>query len=200
MKRLLTSAVAVIALAAIAGQALAADATGTVTVNGSVASKCTVVSGGTVGGTTFSSTFSAGELADSAGHLAFSGSFTTVGAGDFQISCNKANPIITLNATPMTNLATAPAGYANTISYTAYADLKTINGSSTTGSVTRSIASGTGAGATNGPTALGSGLYLQNTTNNVVIRADTFATAGGATNILVGGAYAGVITLTITPA
>jgi len=199
MKRFLTAASAALALAALAGQALAADAVGTVTVNGTVASKCTVVTGGTSGGTSFSSSFTApGDLADSVGHLAFSGSFTTVGDGDFQINCNKANPTITLSATSMTTAGSAPTGYANSVTYKAYADIKTINASNTTGTVTRSTTSG---GSANGPTALGSGLYLQNVANNVVIRADTFAVGtGNASDILVAGSYQGVITLTITPA
>ena len=200
MKRTLIAACAAFALTGLmAGSASAADAVGTVTLNGSVASKCTVVTGGTSGGLLFSASFPASgtpELADAVGHLAAFGPFSTNGNGNFQVNCNKANPVITLVASSMTTGISAPTGYANTITYTAYADFAAINGSSTTSTVTRTVASGA---AASGPTALGAGLYLQNVGNNVVVRADTFATAGGASNILVAGTYSGTITVTITP-
>ncbi len=179
-----------------AGAASAADAVGTVTVTGQVASKCTVITGGTAGGVLFSSNFGATtELADSSGHLISNfGAFTTNGTGDFQINCNKANPSITLAASNMTTADTAPTGYANTVSYTAYADIGAISGANATSTVTRTVASG----ASTGPTGLGSGLYVRNIANNVVVRADTFHTAAPS-DVLVAGSYSGTITLTLTP-
>jgi hypothetical protein len=204
MPRMLATAAMALGVSALAGAACAADAVGTVTVTGSVASKCTVITGGTAGGLTFASAFgtAADELADSVGHLntgwgaqPFS---TATNGGNFQISCNKANPSLKIAATPMQTAGTAPTGYANTVSYQAYADFKAIDTSNSTSTVTLQVNSGTTAGGANSTGNLG-GLYLQNTTNNVVVRADTFATAGGAGNILLTGTYTGTITVTITP-
>ena len=190
------SATAALVMALAAGTASAADAVGTLTVTGTVASKCTVITGGTAGGVLFSSNFGATtELSDSSGHLISNfGAFTSNGAGDFQINCNKANPSITLAASPMTTTDAAPTGYANTVSYTAYADIGAISGANATSTVTRTVASG----ASTGPTGLGSGLYVRNIANNVVVRADTFHTAAPS-DILVAGSYSGTITLTLTP-
>ena len=206
MKRMLLAAVAAVGLVGLtAGAASAADAVGTITVNGSVASKCTVAAGGTVGGLTFGSSFGAigTELADSAGHLNpnwGSQPFTTNGNGNFQINCNKANPTVKIAATPMSTSGTAPTGYASIISYSAHATFKTIDALNTTGSVTVNVASGVTLAGASTSQALGSGLYLQNVGNNVVVTADTFATNGGASNILLSGDYLGTITVTITPA
>lgn len=176
--------------------ALAADTTGTLTVTGNVASKCTVISGGTTGSLAFGSNFGgATELSDSSGHLISNfGAFTSSGTGDFQINCNKANPSITLAATSMTTSAAAPTGYANTISYKAFADIAAISAANATSTVTRS----TDSGASTGPTGLGNGLYVQNTSNNVVIRANSFSTTAPS-DVLVAGAYSGTITVTLTP-
>lgn len=184
------------ATALIGANAMAADAVGTVTITGNVASKCTVISGGGLGGLTFGSNFGGStELSNSSGHLISNfGAFSSNGSGDFQVNCNKANPTITLAATAMPTAAAAPTGYANTISYKAFVDIAAISGANTTSVVTRSADSG----ATPTTGGLGTGLYVQNTTNNVIVRANTFSTAA-ATDVLVAGAYSGTITLTLTP-
>jgi hypothetical protein len=202
---MLAPAAIALGLAGLAGAASAADAVGTVTVNGSVATKCVVVTGGTSGGLAFSSSFGTNttELADSVGHLntawgtqPFS---TATNGANFQITCNNANPSLKIAATPMQTGGSPPNGYANTISYDAHADFKATDASNSLSTVTLNVSTGITAGGANTPGALGAGEFLQATTNNVVVRADNFATAGAATNILLTGTYQGTITVTITP-
>ena len=178
---LVSSAVAAAALG-LAGAASAQTTTGTVTVVGTVGDKCTVSGGDT----TFSDTFDALELADTDGTLRAIAPFSTSGEG-FQVHCTTI-PDVSISATPMTNVASAPGGYANTVNYMAYADFNVVAGADNTIS--------TPAGGSAGPTALSA--HLENVADNVVIRADTFTTPG-ASDILVAGAYSGLITVTITP-
>jgi hypothetical protein len=184
MRVRLISAAAAAAVLGFASAASAQTTTGTVNVIGTVADKCTVSGGASA--TTFSDTFNALELADTDGTLRTIAPFTTAGEG-FQVHCTTI-PDVSITATPMTNLASAPSGYANTVNYVAYADFNVVVGGDNTIS--------TPTGGSSGPTPLTA--HLENVSDNVVIRADTFTTPG-ANDILVAGAYAGLITVTITP-
>lgn len=177
-----SSAIAAAALG-LAGAASAQTTTGTVNVVGTVGDKCTV-SGGDA--SSFSDTFDALELADTDGTLRTIAPFSTSGEG-FQVHCTTI-PDVSITATPMSNVASAPSGYANTVNYIAYADFNVVAGADNTIS--------TPAGGSAGPTTLSA--HLENVADNVVIRADTFTTPG-ASDILVAGAYSGLITVTITP-
>jgi hypothetical protein len=180
----LISATALAAFA-FAGAASAQTVTGTVNVIGSVAEKCTVTGGDS--SSSFSDTFNAGELADTDGTLATIAPFSTASTGGWRVHCTTV-PDVSISATPMVNVAPAPSGYANTVNYVAYADFDVVTGPNETIS--------TPTGGSSGPTALGS--HLQNVTDNVVIRANTFTTPNVG-DILVSGSYSGVITVTITP-
>jgi hypothetical protein len=174
----------VLAALAFAGVAAAQTTTGTVDVVGTVGEKCTVTGGDT--STTFSDTFDALELADTDGTLRAIAPFSTAGSS-WRVHCTTI-PDVSISATSMANVATAPSGYANTVNYIAYADFDVVTGPDETIS--------TPSGGSSGPTTLGS--HLQNVTDNVVIRADTFTTPNVG-DILVSGSYAGLITVTITP-
>ena len=199
MKKLLLCAAAS-ALAAFYASAATADTseTGTVTLTGTVPAQCAVISGGAGTGVgTFGDTVAVngGTLADSTGHLAsaLSGA-TNASAGfneQYQIMCTGANNAIALSATPRTTAAGAPTGYANAINYTAEADYGVVGGTSP---VVQTFV--TPLGPTAGPATLGSAVRLANAANNVTIRFYTFHTAN-ATDVLVAGAYSGVITVTI---
>jgi hypothetical protein len=176
---------AVLSALAVAGVASAQTVTGTVQVTGSVGEKCTVTGGDSA--SAFSDTFAAGELADTDGTLRTITPFSTAASGGWRVHCTTI-PDVAITATAMTNVATAPTGYANTVNYVAYADFDVVTGPNQTIS--------TPTGGSSGPTALGS--HLQNVTDNVVIRADTFTTPNVG-DILVSGSYSGLITVTITP-
>jgi hypothetical protein len=176
----------VLAALAFAGAASAQTVTGTVNITGNVDAKCTVSGPG--GPSAFSDTWNLGELADGDGTLTTIPNQSTSGDG-IQVSCTT-RPFVSIDATPITNAAPVPgAGYANTVNYIAYADFLTVPSSTET----INDASG-GAGST--PSQLAA--HLQNVTDNVVVRADTFTTPG-ASDVLVSGPYSGQIVVTITP-
>jgi hypothetical protein len=180
----LISATALAAFA-FASAASAQTTTGTVNVVGTVGEKCTVTSGDT--STTFSDTFDALDLANTNGTLRTIAPFSTASTGGWRVHCTSI-PDVSISATPMVNVAPAPSGYANRVNYIAYADFDVVTGSN-------EIIS-TPTGGSSAPTALGS--HLQNVTDNVVIRADTFTTPNVG-DILVSGSYSGAITVTVTP-
>jgi hypothetical protein len=125
-------------------------------------------------------------LADTDGTLRVIAPFSTAGQG-WRVHCTTV-PDVSISASAMTSVASAPSGYANTVNYIAYADFDVVVGSDETIS--------TPSGGASGPTTLGS--HLQNVTDNVVIRADTFTTPNVG-DILVTGSYSGQIVVTITP-
>jgi hypothetical protein len=181
----LISATALAAFA-FAGAASAQTVTGTVNITGSVAGKCTV--NGPSGPTAFTDTWNLGELADGDGTLTTIPNQSTSGDG-IQISCTT-RPNVSIDATAITNATPVPGtGYANTVNYVAYADFLTVPSS------TETISDASG-GAASTPVQLAA--HLQNVTDNVVVRADTFATPN-ASDVLVSGAYSGRIVVTITP-
>ncbi|HYD73473.1 MAG TPA: hypothetical protein VEF55_10070 [Candidatus Binatia bacterium] len=176
----------VIAALAVAGAASAQTVTGTVNITGTVNSKCSV--NGSGGPSAFSDTWNLGDLADTDGTLTAIPAQSTTGDG-IQVSCTS-RPFVSIDASPIVNVAPAPGpGYTNTVNYTAYADFLTVP------SATETITDASG-GAGSSPAQLTA--HLQNVTDNVVVRADTFVTAN-ASDILVSGPYSGTIIVTITP-
>ena len=177
---------ALIAALAVAGAASAQTVTGTVNITGNVNSKCSV--NGPGGPSAFSDTWNLGELADGDGTLTTIPNQSTSGDG-IQVTCTS-RPNVSITASPITNVAPVPGtGYANTINYTAYADFLTVP------SATEIISDASGGG---GSTPIQLAAHLRNISDNVVVRADSFATAN-ASDILVSGSYSGQITVTITP-
>jgi hypothetical protein len=176
----------VLAAFALAGAASAQTVTGMVNITGTVNSKCSVNGSGAP--SAFSDTWNLGDLADTDGTLTSIPAQSTSGDG-IQVTCTS-RPFVTIDASPIVNVAPIPgAGYANTVNYVAYADFLTVPSS------TETITDASG-GLGSSSTQLAA--HLQNVTDNVVVRADTFTTPG-ATDILVSGAYSGSIVVTITP-
>ena len=179
---------AIAASAAIASPAMAQNVTGTITLNGNVAAKCSVTSG--TPGATFAQTVNFGELAQSNGTLrtglATDFSLTPVQA---TVVCNTGTPKISVDANPLATGATITTGYANTINYTATVAVAT----SPSGTVSTSNATTSAPGAL---TAIGA--PLANTANNVVVTTSGYNTPG-ATDILVAGVYTGNIIIVISP-
>ena len=195
MKTLLTAAAA-LGLCAIAGAASAADAVGTITLNGHVGSACTVIQGGS--GTTFGATFDLGELTDgSTGHLRSdikAGSPISGLTFNFTLVCSGANEGVSVRSTALTNAATAPTGYSNAVDFTGNAHFLLV---SSGGASTLDVANLTTAAAAT-TNSFGASNFLQNVNNNVVVSAYSFAAHGG-DNLLVAGSYAGSIVVDITP-
>ncbi len=178
-----------------ATSASAATTTGTISLTGGVASDCEVVNGSSA--TSFADTFNTTELSTAGGTLVSGLSYTSAtNLATLKVVCSGVAPTIKIKATSMTNASSAPTGYANQINFKAYLDTKLITTGGTTSTDTQSVTS-TSAGATSGNAATTS-KYLQNVANNVVVRADTFATPN-AGDVLIAGPYAGSIVVTITP-
>jgi hypothetical protein len=157
-----------------------------VNITGTVNSKCSVNGPGAP--TAFSDIWNLGDLADTDGTLTSIPAQSTSGDG-IQVSCTS-RPFVSIDATAITNVAPVPGpGYANTVNYVAYADFLTVP------AATETISDASGGGASS-PAQLAA--HLQNVTDNVVVRADTFTTPGGS-DILVSGSYSGQIVVTITP-
>ena len=196
MKTILLAAAA-LAFSAIAGAASAADAIGTITLNGHVGSACTVIQGGS--GTTFGATFDLGELTDgSTGHLRADIKAGTPISGltfNFTLVCSGANEGVSVRSTALTNAATAPGGYSNAVDFTGNAHFLLVTQPSSAS--TLDVANLTTAAAAT-TSAFGAAKFLQNVNNNVVVSAYSFATHGG-DNLLVAGSYAGSIVVDITP-
>lgn len=163
-----------------------------------VGSLCSVVTGGGVGGADFGSTVQLGDLADQDGHLVSALNTSTNASASvvqqFEVKCTGANDAISITATPV---AIAPAvspapGHAASVDYTAEVDF------ATTGAAA-SVSLSHEADGSKALGALGAGVSLANTANDVTIKAYNFRTANPATDILVASpTYTGVITVTIS--
>ena len=194
---LLFAAVFVGALASSAA-ASAQTATGTITINGSVARKCAVTAGGTGG--SFSDTVSLGELAGSDGTLLASLGSTSAASpaftSSFTLKCTSANMGVSVTASPMRNTAgpAAPSGYTNTINIFGRAAIDLVGGGVTPLLVDDSSAA---AGATTD--TLGAGNFLANIANNIRVSAFGFNTSPNTSDLLVSGAYTGTIVVVLTP-
>lgn len=172
--------------AALTTPAAAQSVTGTINLSGSVAPKCFVNPGATG---TFSDSVAFGELATAAGTLrtGLDTDFNTA-VEAVTVLCTSAAPLISIDAQPLANVATAPTGYDNSIDYTANVALSTLGGT-----VNKS-------NATTASPLVGDAIgdRLTNGSGNVVITASGFAT-NNATDLLVSGSYAGSITIVIAP-
>lgn len=183
MKKLLILAAP---LAVFATPAMAQSVNGTITLNGSVASKCFVDPGN---GNTFSATVNFGELAQANGTLR-TDLATAFGTKSFTVKCNSGSPTISVDANPLATAAAGSTGYDNSIDYTASVALVTTG--TNNGPFTNDSANAAGTA-----TAVGSG--LANSTNNVNITTTNYRT-NSATDLLVASpTYTGNILVTISP-
>lgn len=177
---------AIAASAAIASPAMAQNVTGTITLNGNVAAKCSVSPGS---GNTFSDTVNFLELAQANGTLR-TGLSTDFGTRSATVVCNTGTPKIAVDANPLATGGAAPTGYSNTINYTASVAVNTTaanSGPFTNASTAAPLAA----------TTIGGG-SLANAASNINITTSGYAT-GTATDILVAGAYTGNIVVVISP-
>ena len=177
------------ACAALASPAMAQNVTGTITLNGNVAAKCSVTSA--PAGATFAQTVDFLELAQANGTLR-SGLSTDFGTRSATVVCNTGTPKISVDANPMTTATTPAAGYANTINYTASVAVNTT--AANAGPFTNATTA-----APLAATSIGGG-SLANSANNINITTSGYATpTNTATDILVAGAYTGNIVVVISP-
>ena len=196
-RSIITSTVAAAALLLMAGTASAQNASSTITINGSVASKCTVTAGGTAGA--FDATVNLNELADADGTLRDNLVSTTAAVGAFEntfsLRCTGSNANVSVTANPMlgNSADTPPAGYTKTIHLTGRAEFDRVGTNSTElvvedGSLV--------AGATTG--SFGAGNFLANTNNNVRVSVYGFNTTDPAA-LLLAGAYVGTVVVVVGP-
>lgn len=178
MSRITIAAVAAAALGLAAAPAFAQNASGTINITGSVASKCAV----TGGSSTFNEDLT--ELSDGNGVLRAISPLSH----SFTVACSSANANVTVDADALVATGVAPTGYANTINFTGEAVVQRA------GTTDLTVDNASTAAATTLPT----NAYLANAANNVTIKARDFATAS-ATDKLVAGAYAGKVVVTISP-
>ena len=162
-------------LAFVASPALA-QVTGNVAVNGAVAGRCLF--------TTNSQTITIPELSNT-GTGASAGKLdpaTVNGQNKTLVGwCNNAASTMTVTATPLTNVATAPTGFDNRVDFTATANANSVNG---TDSSIGALAAGT-------PVTVG--LF----TGNILV---TLSAASSPTSgLLVAGAYTGNVAVTLSP-
>ena len=182
MKKL--ALIAMTAAAAIASPAMAQSTTGTITLTGTVASKCFVVPGN---GNTFSGSADFQALDQADGTLR-TGLATDFGTKSFTVKCNSGTAGLSVTATPLANTASAASGYDNSIDYSATLTVDTTSGSTVVTDLTSA------AGATTGTTSA----PLANATGNVRITTTGYAT-NNSTDLLVAGTYNGLITVVISP-
>jgi hypothetical protein len=168
----------------------AAQVTGTITLNGSVAEKCLVVPGA---GSTFGGIISLGELAQADGTLR-TGIAADANASPFMVArvvCTSATPTISVDTTALATLAPGAAGYDNSIDFNASVALVT------TGANLGPFANDS-ASAPLAATAVGSRL-ANNGGDNITITTSNFRT-GAATDLLVASpTYTGSIVVVISP-
>lgn len=155
--------------------AMAQDSTGTVAIDGSVASRCLF--------TTPNETISLGEMAlpgsdTNAGRL---DSSTVDGRTATLVGwCNNAAAGMTVEAFALTNTANAASGFTNRVDYTATAEANSASGNDT------SLVDGAGA-------TVSVGMF---TGDVVVTLSDSSAPSN---NLLVAGNYNGQVEVTLTP-
>ena len=163
-------------LVLIAVPAMAQSATGTVTINGSVAGRCLF--------TTNSKTITIPELSNT-GTGASAGKLdpaTVNGRNETLIGwCNSSASTMTVTSTALTNTATAPTGFDNRVDYTATANANSVN------------ATDSSVGALSAGTPQTVGMF----TGNILV---TLSAASSPTSgLLVAGAYTGNVAVTLSP-
>ena len=183
MKKIATFALAASAL--IAAPAMAQNVTGTITLNGNVASKCSVSPGS---GNTFAQTVDFLELAQANGTLR-SGLATDFGTRSATVVCNTGTPKVSVDANPLATGGTAATGYDNSIDYTASVAVTAVGANTGPFINASNAAAGTA-------TAVGSALATS--ASNVQITTSGYGT-NNATDVLVAGAYTGNIIVVISP-
>ena len=193
MKLWLLPAAFVAAPFALAQSAFAQNTTGTVNLTGSVAPRCGVAASGN--GSIFGQTVALGELAASDGTLraGIESQFANAVAA-VSVACNTVAPTISVSATALsaqTSTGTPPAGYANSIAYTATVSL------GTTGAVPVVLSAESGTSASH---ALSSGEgRIANSAGNLVLTATAFRTATPTQILVADSSYRGSIAITIAP-
>ena len=189
-----TALVALIAsMVALAQPAFAQDTTGTVNLTGSVAPRCGVAASGS--GSIFGQTVALGELAAADGTLrtGIESQFASAVAA-VSVVCNTVAPTISVTATALsaqTSTGSPPAGYANTIAYTATVSI------GTTGSVPVLLSAVSGTDAAHTLTS-GEG-RIANSAGNLVLTASAFHTASPTEVLVADSSYKGSIAVTIAP-
>ncbi|MCC2980033.1 MULTISPECIES: hypothetical protein [unclassified Sphingomonas] len=173
------------AVSALASAPAFAQASGTVDVSGTVAAKCAAV-------TPLTGNITLGELAKSDGTVDAAFSANSGGlTRNFTVRCNGANPKVAVNARPLVNAAAqnSPAGYTNTVHYTASVTAKTAQGSSAV-IADESLS----AGATVGNL----GDRIAATADNISLRIGSGLTTDAAA-ILEAGTYQGSVEIVVSP-
>ena len=182
--------IAMTAAAAIATPAMAQTVTGTINITGNVAPKCFVLNGEDVN-STFTANVAMGELAKSDGTLKDSATLATTFASqggsalDVRVLCTSANPAVSVKAEPLANTTAAPAGYDNSVDYTADVTFTRVGGTTL---VSDASTDGTATTATLASRLTGTG-------TNVSVRTSNWS----ATGVLVSGDYTGKITVLVSP-
>lgn len=187
MKKITLLALA--ASAAIATPAAAQSVTGTITLTGSVASKCVVSPDS---GSTFAATVAFGELAVADGTMR-TDLASTFGTQSATVKCNTAAPKISVNANTLqvpSPVAVPVAGYDDTIEFTASVAVTAVG--TNNGPFTNDSAAAAGT-----LTAIGSA--LANSASNINITTSNYRT-DTATDLLVANpTYSGSIVVVISP-
>lgn len=187
MKKIALLAAAATAVMATPALAQAQNVTGTITLNGNVATKCYVGSDNTA--TSFSASHDFLELAKADGTLRAIADteMDNDATMDFTVKCNTGNPTVTISHTAMTNSASAATGYTNTVEYNGIVEIDRASGAT--------VAFDTDAATALVPSTGQLGGAMKATGPNVHVTAHNFT----ATGILVAGAYSGQISITIQP-
>ena len=181
------------ALLAWAQPAFAQSNTGAVNLTGNVAPRCGVATSGS--GALFGQTVALGELATADGTLraGIDSQFASAVAA-VSVLCNTAAPTISVSVSALSAQTTTglpPAGYANTIAYTATVSLVTTGAAP----VMLSAASGT---STSHTLSVGEG-RIANSAGNFVLTATAFHTASPADVLVADSSYKASIAITIAP-
>lgn len=191
MKKIVALSTIALATALAAAPASAQSVSGTVTINGTVGEKCLVTDTGSTPNADFGGVVNLGALDDTDGTLrtiaAISATGDLANLG-FRVVCTTANPTVSVTAAPMINVASAPAGYANRVDFTADVDFDTVGGVAEYQAVT----DGTATVGGSLPNRLATGL------DNVRVDLSGFNTPG-AEDVLVAGSYTGSVSITISP-
>lgn len=185
-----TAAIVALLATAIATPAAAQSVTGTVTIIGSVAPKCQVLSGA---GSTFGTAVDLEELAQANGTLRtdIAADFNVASGLEARVVCTSAAPTISVNADAIATSTAPAAGYANTINFTAHVAVDTVTINDVPFSNDSAVAAGS-------PTLIG-GRLANNGGNNITITASNFRTANIDDLLVAATDYQGQIVVVIAP-
>ena len=181
MKKLLISALA--ATSALIATPAFAQASGSVSLTGSVAAKCTAIPD-------LDDSIALGELALANGTVdpAFLGAGGDL-SRSFTVRCTSPNPGLSVQANALTTTASGAAGYTGTVHYTAtLTAVRAAGGSATV------VDQSDPAAATTGSV----GSHLANSNNNITVTVSNGNTTT-ATDLLDAGAYTGSIAIIVSP-